>query len=290
MNHKTFTKLSKVLGVLLLVSTVCNLTSLHGEVPKLINFEGKLTEKDGTTPISGLKTITFRIYESADAGIHIWFETREVTIDNGFYNVLLGSVEPFDPQMKFDNAYWLSVQVSGEDEMKPRYQIGAAPYAINADMIDGKDSTKIVPSGVIVMWSGTLASIPSGWHLCDGTNGTPDLRDKFIYGVSSGENPGATGGATYHSHNYSNVPRHTHGISDPGHSHRIAWKRTESVDSGGFNIPIYWPDSSRPGGSWKYTDSAKTGITVNSAGVSSPSTDPASSLPPYYKLAFIMKF
>ncbi len=147
-----------------------------------------------------------------------------------------------------------------------------------------------VPSGVIVMWSGTLASIPEGWALCDGTQGTPDLRDRFILGVAAAENPGATGGATSHIHAYSGVPSHTHSITDPGHSHRIAWQRTETVQSGGaFNIPIYWPDSSRSGGSWKYTDSAKTGITVNSAGVSSPSTDPASSLPPYYKLAFIMK-
>lgn len=40
-----------------------------------------------------------------------------------------------------------------------------------------------VPSGVILMWSGSIASIPSGWQLCDGTNGTPDLRDKFVVGA-----------------------------------------------------------------------------------------------------------
>ncbi|MCB9186954.1 MAG: tail fiber protein [Flavobacteriales bacterium] len=48
-----------------------------------------------------------------------------------------------------------------------------------------------VPVGGIIMWSGTIASIPSGWALCNGANGTPDLTDKFIISVASAaENPG----------------------------------------------------------------------------------------------------
>jgi hypothetical protein len=49
-------------------------------------------------------------------------------------------------------------------------------------------------------FAGTLAQIPSGWQLCDGTNNTPDLRDKFIRIVAAGENPGLTGGANTHTH------------------------------------------------------------------------------------------
>ena len=48
-----------------------------------------------------------------------------------------------------------------------------------------------MPAGGIIMWSGTIASIPAGWALCDGASGTPDLTDKFIISVaSSAENPG----------------------------------------------------------------------------------------------------
>jgi len=57
----------------------------------------------------------------------------------------------------------------------------------------GSDAS--IPSGVIVMWAGLLSNVPSGWHLCDGNNGTPDLRDKFIKGWAAGVNPGDTGGA-----------------------------------------------------------------------------------------------
>jgi len=56
------------------------------------------------------------------------------------------------------------------------------------------------PSGAIVMWHGTLSNIPSGWVLCDGSNSTPDLRDKFLKGAANGANPGSTGGATTHTH------------------------------------------------------------------------------------------
>lgn len=49
------------------------------------------------------------------------------------------------------------------------------------------------PAGAIVVWSGLLADIPSGWVLCDGTNGTPDLRDQFIRGAAPGQEPGPGG-------------------------------------------------------------------------------------------------
>ena len=57
-----------------------------------------------------------------------------------------------------------------------------------------------LPAGLIVMWGGVVSAIPSGWLLCDGTNGTPDLRSKFIKGAAAGSDPGATGGAATHTH------------------------------------------------------------------------------------------
>jgi hypothetical protein len=56
------------------------------------------------------------------------------------------------------------------------------------------------PSGIIVMWSGLLSAIPSGWLLCDGNYSTPDLRSKFVKGAAPGVDPGATGGAATHDH------------------------------------------------------------------------------------------
>ena len=77
---------------------------------------------------------------------------------------------------------------------------------------DGSALTGIegVPTGVIAMWSGTNANIPSGWALCDGTNSTPDLTDRFILGRASGSNTNNTGGANTVSLATGNLPAHTH--------------------------------------------------------------------------------
>ena len=66
------------------------------------------------------------------------------------------------------------------------------PYGQWVILTSGTQSTNSnVPVGGIIMWSGTIASIPTGWSLCNGTNGTPDLTDKFIISVASAaENPG----------------------------------------------------------------------------------------------------
>lgn len=57
-------------------------------------------------------------------------------------------------------------------------------------------SSSGVPNGAIIMWSGTVATIPNGFLLCDGTNGTPDLRNRFVIGAGDTYAVGATGGSS----------------------------------------------------------------------------------------------
>lgn len=65
--------------------------------------------------------------------------------------------------------------------------------------------------GLIVMWSGAIVDIPKGWHLCDGTDGTPDLRDRFMLGAGLSVAPGDIGGSLLHNHLASADPdEHTH--------------------------------------------------------------------------------
>jgi hypothetical protein len=72
----------------------------------------------------------------------------------------------------------------------------------------------IFPSGGIVMWSGTVATIPAGWLLCNGQNGTPNLLDRFIIGAGDTYAPGASGGAATGSGTTSTVAAHNHGGAD----------------------------------------------------------------------------
>ena len=129
-----------------------------------------------------------------------------------------------------------------------------------------------IPSGLIAIWSGSTGSIPSGWTICDGTNGTPDLRSSFIIGAGSTYSVGQTGGSAD-----AIVVSHTHTVTDPGHKHNIA-----STGSGAIanDSPV-----GATGASTTTTDSATTGITLQTTRTSGTNAN----LPPYYALAFIMK-
>jgi hypothetical protein len=164
-----------------------------------------------------------------------------------------------------------------------------APTAIN-----GTNTTQIattafaiangIPSGCIVMWSGSIASIPSGWLLCNGSSGTPDLRDRFIVGAGSTYAVAATGGSANatlvsHTHTATSV------VTDPGHIH---------------SAEIYYQDTTQPLNSFRAsndssprgtdnTNTATTGITVATTNSTEGSSATNANLPPYYALAYIMK-
>ena len=136
----------------------------------------------------------------------------------------------------------------------------------------GSSASGTVPVGGIIMWSGSTGSIPTGWSLCNGANGTPNLQDRFIVGAGSGYAVAATGGSAN-----AVVVSHTHGITDPGHNHTVETVRNGNTESG----------SGDRGGNYtnSISSTSTTGITINSAGESGTGKN----LPPYYALAFIMR-
>ena len=150
-------------------------------------------------------------------------------------------------------------------------------------------------TGMIMMWSGSIATIPEGWNLCNGSSGTPDLRDKFVVGAGSSYAVNATGGsanavAVIHNHTASS------GVSDPGHFHS-----TGNIDSGGGS---YFGVIGASGGNARNRDSLiaglvnsntyrtntkATGISVSTSVASNGVSGTNKNLPPYYALAYIMK-
>jgi hypothetical protein len=146
--------------------------------------------------------------------------------------------------------------------------------------------TNTVPSGLIAIWSGSTGSIPSGWLLCNGSNGTPDLRNSFILGAGNTYAVGATGGSTD-----AIVVSHTHAatststVTDPGHFHGIL------TESGGAGAGSGKLELSNQYISGPVTQSAVTGITVATATTNATAgvSGSGANMPPYYALAFIMK-
>jgi hypothetical protein len=146
-------------------------------------------------------------------------------------------------------------------------------------------------AGMIMMWSGSIATIPSGWLLCDGTSSTPDLRNRFVIGAFSDDSGTAkttvTGTSTQTGGSKDAiVVSHTHTatstVTDPGHVH-TANAGLSDFDAGPFG-----------GGRAQIvqtltTNSAVTGITVATTNASAGSSGTNANLVPYYALAFIMK-
>ena len=149
--------------------------------------------------------------------------------------------------------------------------------------IDGSLLTGIegVPQGIISMWSGLASDIPSGWYLCDGTNGTPNLVGKFI---KAGSAAGGTGGSNTHSHSHSlsagahtlstaQMPSHRHGayMTQPSYNYVI--------HSFGGGYP-----HTRPTQYTHYAGSSHSHSHSLSGSIASASNEPA-----YYELCYIMK-
>lgn len=148
------------------------------------------------------------------------------------------------------------------------------------------------PVGGIVMWSGTLATIPTGWALCDGTTqnsvATPDLREKFVMGSAASTNPGGTGGANSLSLVTANLPSHTHGAGTIGSGHTHSFSGSNTHDHGDGNLSVSSHSHSISGRSHSHsvnyststiylpaTGSATTVVTAVGSGSSSGSTGSA---------------
>ena len=139
-----------------------------------------------------------------------------------------------------------------------------------------------IPSGLIAMWSGSIGSIPSGWYLCDGSNGTPNLTDRFIIGAGSTYAVNGTGGVSSVTLTTNNMPAHTHTatVTDPGHLH------SDTGQNQGFGSTS-GPDSNQAWSGTHNTATATTGISVTNSSTGSGTS--FSILNPYYALAFIQK-
>ena len=158
------------------------------------------------------------------------------------------------------------VTISGLNPTVIPQRGGVVPYS------DGSTTTKltisqiadlIVPIGSIIMWSGSIATIPSNWALCDGNNTTPDLRDRFVVGAGRQYSVTNIGGLSAVTLTEAQMPAHNHSFT--------------------FNTLQY---GGHAGSSQYYfVDTATSTGTTSTKG----SGTAHENRPPYYALAFIMR-
>ena len=375
---------------LLLLSASHAAAQANAKPPTQLTYQGFLTDGNGvpfgnTAPVN--KTVIFRIYDALTGGAIKWSAQQVVTVDKGYFSVLLGQgsavgTEPFTADLTgvFTGSStvsdrYLELTADGTT-IAPRLRFLPAPYALLArsatellDPLTGTSSLSIssgnvnvggslnvssvtasgnlsvsgitasgnitangnlsaanlsgnganltslnasqfstgtlpdarlsgtysspltmnnagntfggngtVPLGGIIMWSGATTAIPAGWKLCDGNNGTPNLKDRFIVGAGGAYAMGATGGSTTTTLTSANLPTFDITYLD------IFFSESGSLNPGISTTALPYNFGTKGG-----ADYDNVGYQMSRTATRTGSSSPVNILPPYYALAFIMR-
>lgn len=247
-------------------------------VPPMISYQGKLMQPSGSPVTDGTYSIRFAMYDAQENGNTLWSEVNPgVQVKGGLFSVLLGSVVNL-PGNLFDSPdRWFGVKVGTDPEMVPRQRIASVGYALKSASADTAATVPdasitaaklapslTIPAGAILIWSGQPNQVPAGWALCNGTNGTPDLRDRFVVGAGSGYLVGANGGEAQHTLAIAELPSHNHSMGSMMRTNGLT-----SLAQGGLGM--YYS------------------LTLAQATDYTGGGEPHENRPPYYALCYIMK-
>ena len=281
---------------------------------------------DNATNVSGINNVTATAFYGNGANLTGIDATKIITGNTQVQTIDTGS----DGHVKISTEGGERFRVSSGGQIG----LSGANYGSSGQVLTSQGSGSAaawttvigVPSGIIAVWSGAEGAIPSGWYLCNGSNGTPDLRNRFIVGAGSGSSYsiGNTGGSDTVTLSTSQIPAHSHttnnhshnaSVSDPGHGHSVSvsdpghYHNTSVTGAklfpgyGGAHVP-YGGAGGYPGTHFNMSN-ANTGISANasnantsisvSTGNANPSTNNTGgggsheNRPPYYALCYIMK-
>ena len=138
------------------VAVVLATVSAWAQVPRVLSYQGILTDRDGRILPDGDYELQIRLYDRLDATEPIYSERQRVTSKHGVVNVLIGTVEPLPERLTFDRVYYVGVSVNGSEELQPRTMLTAVPYALRAE-------------SAATAWALTGNSITSAWNGMSGS-------------------------------------------------------------------------------------------------------------------------
>ena len=173
--------------------------------------------------------------------------------------------------MALENTLPDILEFTGNSITQGDFKVALNKLILYLNEVLGADGSKAIPSGIICLWSGSVDNIPDGWALCNGENGTEDLRDKFVVGAGRNYAVNATGGNTSQNVNLSgNTGATTLTVNQmPSHTHTFTGSSTTTNSAGGHTHNI-GRDTDGGSGSSRYT--------VHKAGASgAQGTSPTSS-------------
>jgi len=228
----------------------------------------------GSTPGNELDTAITqgvkRAFRERLAVDHNFFQSETGESNVGCHKKCTLLVQASDPAAVASAGILYTKDVSAKAELFWEDEDG------NVLQLTSAGASAAVPAGIIVMWHGTIANIPSGWIICDGNNSTPNLLNKFVRGVATAAtNPGTTGGADTHTHDAGS-------LAGPSHTHTYSGTTSTKNNDGSGEGPAQPVTAAHSHTYSGTTDAGGTGAVTGA-------TASGSTLPAYYAVAFLMK-
>jgi hypothetical protein len=140
---------------------------IAGVVPRLINYQGRLTDPSGNPVVDSAYSVTFRFLNASSGGTLLWQETQNVTTVKGLFSVLLGSVDSIPPYVFGGDSCYLEIEPGGSAPLTPRSHITTVPYAFraqNADLLSGLSPADFATPGQIDSKIADHTAIPDAHH------------------------------------------------------------------------------------------------------------------------------
>ena len=149
-----------------MASVIAGVT-LAGVVPRLMNYQGRLTDPSGNPVVDATYSVTFRLLNAAAGGTLLWQETQNVSTVKGIFSVLLGSVDSLPPYVFGGDSCYLEIEPQGSSPLTPRSHITTVPYAFraqSADLLGGLPNTEFATPADIDTKIATHTAIPDAHH------------------------------------------------------------------------------------------------------------------------------
>ncbi|MGB8316818.1 MAG: hypothetical protein WCE54_01745 [Ignavibacteriaceae bacterium] len=124
--------MKKIFVSWLLLLMICTYCSAFSQIPEVISYQGILTDTTGAAKPDDQYNFTFRLYEAGSGGSAIWTESKKLIVRKGLFSTNLGDQSPFGYDIKFDNPYWLSIQIESGSEMPARIMLTPSAYSISS--------------------------------------------------------------------------------------------------------------------------------------------------------------
>jgi len=126
---------------------------LHAQIPRTLSYQGVLTDNAGNPRPDDSYSFMFQFYTSPTGGTAIWSESKSLSVKNGLFSTVLGEQTSFGASVKFDQQYWLGIQVGNEPELSPRIALTSVGYSFSSLRADTASVAMVsLPSAPDTTW------------------------------------------------------------------------------------------------------------------------------------------